>query len=416
MNYDVPGLADAAGPPLLAAWNAAIQETFQGLVPSVGSRFFKIDPDQIPNAASTTAVKWFADPAEPVGCLDREYARLLSDWGVRGRHALHNEYAEYRVIQQADPATGRLRNKRVEVTTELREYWLTVAMHDPEKVRSMAAGILGSQPAWEDLYGVANPMALSPADRKVRFSMLVAGNGGDQSLAAQGVPTQPTGPLNTEHALFMTHPINGLDDLLYIVMFGAKPYAQRVGGVLSPATRNQIFRAFNVEQLACRHADPAAAVGAHAQAYAGKSVGFSNPLGMYMATFAKSVFFWQGQEVPDDWVRFSRGQPGMVQRLDFGPPDDHPAFLDDIEVEVAGATQKVSGGYQVVQQLEVGPIVLVGQPTVVAPAEFVVLNTSSAPINCREAQICSSIQALKRDYEAAHSPVRIAPRRMGPQG
>jgi len=57
----------------------------------------------------------------------------------------------------------------------------------------------------------------------IAFSTLVAGHGNDGKLVAAGVPAQPTGRLNTDNALFMTHPINGLDDLLYIVMFGAKP-------------------------------------------------------------------------------------------------------------------------------------------------------------------------------------------------
>jgi len=54
-------------------------------------------------------------------------------------------------------------------------------------------------------------------------------------LVAAGVPAQPTGRLNTDNALFMTHPINGLDDLLYI-MFGAKPYASRTANGLEQAT------------------------------------------------------------------------------------------------------------------------------------------------------------------------------------
>lgn len=413
MPYDVPGQADTVSAQVLSAWNAAIQQQYQRLAPEFGTRFFSIDPQTIQNPTPTNAVKWFADPAEPVGCLDREYARLLSDWGIRGRQDLHNEYAEYRMIQTQDPATGRLRNKRVQVTTELREFWVCVAKTEPDTVRAMAQSVLGFAPSWQDLYGVADPTTLTPAQREVAFSRLVAGHGNDNALAAQGVPSQPTGPLNTENALFMTHPINGLDDLLYIVMFGAKPYARRVGNQLQPATRNQIFRAFGVEHLACRHADPAAAMGAHAQVFNGRMVAFANPLGVYIATFTKDVFTYQGQALPDGWVRFSRGQQGTFQRLEFGPPDSHAAFLDDIESEVAGVPQPVTGGYQVVQQMEVGPIVLLGPPSQVGAQEYVVLNTSMAPINCREAGVCPSIRTLKDEYDASHPLIRTGPRRMG---
>lgn len=412
MPYDTPGQADTVRPEVLNEWNKTVQQHYQRLATEFGTRFFAIDPNAIQNAIQTTAVKWFADPAEPVTCIDRDYARLLSDWGVRGRHALHNEYAEYRVVQAPDPTTGQPRNKRVQVTTELREFWVCVAKSDPHAVRAMAEEILGREPSWQDLYGVADPMSMTPAQREIAFSSLVAGHGNDRTLAQQGVPPQPTGPLNTENALFMTHPINGLDDLLYIVMFGARPYARRVGNDLQPATRNQIFRAFGVEHLACRHADPAAAMGAHAQVFQGRTVGFANPLGMYIATFSRDVFTYDGQTIPEQWVRFSRGRQGMFQRLEFGPPDSSPAFLDDIEVEVAGVTQPVSGGYQVVQQMEVGPLVLIGSPSQVGEAEYAVLNTSTAPINCREAGVCSSIRALKDEYDASHPFVRTGPRRM----
>jgi hypothetical protein len=413
MNYDVPGRADSVSAAVLNAWNDAIQQHYQQLTADLGSRFFSIDPQAILNPTSTTAVKWFADPVEPLGCLDREYAQLLSDWGLRGRHELHNEYAEYQIITVNDPNSGMPRPKRVEITTELREYWVCVAKHDPIAVRSMAASILGTSPSWQDLYGVPDPAVLTPDQREVAFSRQVAGHGNDRNLAAQGVPAQPVGPLNRERVLFMTHPINGLDDLIYIVMFGARPYARRVNNQLQPATRNQIFRAFGVEHLACRHADPAAAMGAHAQAFEGRTVGFANPLGVYLVNFTKGVFFYQNQTIPETWVRFSRGDSGVWQHLEFGPPDDHPAFLDDIEVEIGGVLQRVTGGYQVVQQLEVGPIVLFSTPTPVEPQEYVILNASSASINCREAEVCSAIQRLKDDYEAAHPLVRVGPRRMG---
>jgi hypothetical protein len=157
-----------------------------------------------------------------------------------------------------------MRPKRVQVTTELREYWVCVAMHDPVALRALTKNVLGLEPAWEDLYGVGDPLALSVDQRKLAFSTFVAGHGNDRELENLGVPAQPVGELNTDNALFMTHPINGLDDLLYIVLFGAKPYARGDVADPQPATREQIFREFDVEHLACRHADPAAAMGAHA--------------------------------------------------------------------------------------------------------------------------------------------------------
>lgn len=411
MPYEVPGRADQLKPNVIQKWNETIEAAYDSSEPQFGSRFFTLDPQTLQNPVPAS-IKWFAEPAEPNFCLGPDVARQLSDWGVKGRHEVQNEYCEYCVIQRPDQ-TGRSRPKRVHVTTELREYWVCVAKHDPGAVRDMAQGILEVQPTWQDLYGVADPQQLTGAQREIAFSKLVAGHGNDRKLQSAGVPAQPTGKLNTENALFMTHPINGLDDLLYIVMFGAKPYARRISGGLEPATREQIFREFGVEHLACRHADPTAAIGAHGAAYNGMTVAFANPLGMYIRSFAKDVFLINNNPVPDSWIRWSRGQAGMYQHLEFGPADGDAEFLDDIRVAVGASEEPLTGGFQVVQNIEVGPLVVAGGATPVAENEYVVLNTSSAPIRCHEADICTSIKRLKADYDARPT-VRVAPRTMRP--
>ena len=55
--------------------------------------------------------------------------------------------------------------------------------------------------------------AEAEAEREIAFGHALGGNGNDAHLVQAGVPAQPTGRLNTENALFMTHPINGIDDL-----------------------------------------------------------------------------------------------------------------------------------------------------------------------------------------------------------
>jgi hypothetical protein len=412
MAYDAPGGADQLTPTLTTRWNAEVQRAFNALLPGLGTRFFSIDPDTLANPVPAT-VKWFGDPAEPGFCLGSASARTLSDWGVRGRHALHNEYCEYRTVHRTDSA-GRSRPKRVQITTELREYWLCVAAADPARLRVMVAEILGVEPSWEDLYG-EDPAGLSERDRVLAFSRVVAGHGNDRALSQAGVPAQPTGPLNTDNALFMTHPINGLDDLIYIVLFGAKPYARTGQDGREPATREQIFREFGVEHLACRHADPAAAMAAHAAAYDGRTVAFQNPLGMYILGFAENLFQFRGGPVPAEWIRWSRGQDGMHQRLVFGPGDEDDAFLDDITVSVGSSEEPVTGGFQVVQQMEVGPLVLAGEAGPVDDGEFVLLDQSDVPIVCRDAGVCEAIRRLKAEHDAAPiGMVRTGPRTMEP--
>lgn len=412
MVYAVPGRADELPDSLVRRWNSRIAAEFERLRPTLGSRFFTIDPDEIA-LATPAAVKWFGDPAEPAFCLEPGVARELSDWGVRGRQALHNEYCEYAAVHRPDQ-DGRLRLKRIQVTTELREYWLTIARADPDTLRAMVAGILGTAPGWSELYGVANPTTLSERRREVAFARLVAGHGNAADLVQAGVPAQPTGSLNTENALFMTHPINGLDDLLYIVMFGAQPYLRRTADGVSAATREQIFRAAEVEHLACRHADPAAAAGAHGAAVEGRTVAFADPLGVYIQSFPREIFLLDDQPIPQEWVRFSRGTDDMFQRLEVGPPDDDPAFLDQVRVAIGARDEPLVGGHQIVENVEVGPLVMVGPESAVADDERIILDADDGPIVCREASICESIRALKAEFDGSGTTSRVAPRRMGP--
>jgi hypothetical protein len=415
MAYDVPGRADSLSAELLGHWNDEISRTFDGMS-GLHSRFFSIDFEVLNGPAAVDAVKWPGDSAEAASCIDEQTAQILSDWGKEGRHGLHNEYCEYAVITSTDDS-GRVRPKRVQVTTELREYWVTIAMHDPDRVRDLVTEVLGDEPTWEDLYGTADPSALSPQARKEAFSRQVAGHGRDKELEKRHVPADPEGRLNNENALFMSHPINGLDDLIFIVLFGAQPFAKRLDKRHVRASKDEIF-ATSRPDLACRHADPAAALGAYAAAFAGKQVAFANPLGMYIREPNLDVFRYQGETIPKQWANFSRGNPGMHQRLEFGPRDEDDAFLDEITVSVGAADEPMVGGYQLIRELDVGPFVLIGSGEPVSDDEFVVVDAVDQPIACNEAQVCRAIRELKarhdRDEPGPLSLVGTGPRAMGP--
>ncbi len=391
MSYEAPGRADTLAPPLLERWNETIVAAHAQLS-EFDTRFFVIDPSSLGDA-SPAPVEWFADPLEPAHCLGAVAAQRVCDHGLPARQLLHDEYCEYRIVARTD-ASGRRRPKRVEVTTELREYWLCLAEHDPPLVRETASSTLGREVSWKDLYGVSTPEALAPAERRLAFARLVAGGAGSPEFEKAGVPVHPTGPLNRDHLLFMTHPINGLDDLLFIVMFGARPYAHVVADARHPALLEQIFAApHGSPQLFCRHADPAAAAAAHAAAFEGRSLAFANPLGMYIRNFTAEVFAFDGGPLPEQWIRPGRGFTGAWQRLEIGPGDDDDVFLDDI-VDLAEANERpLVGGYQIVRQIEVGPLVAVGAPSLVSDDEFVAL-PEAPPIACGEADFCANVRMI----------------------
>ncbi len=410
MRYDAPGHADELSEELRGRWNETIARAYDSQNDALKSRFFSLDPDALARSRATDAITWPGDPGKPAFCVGEANARALSDWGLAGRRAVQLEYCEYMVINRRDQ-TGALRPKRVEVTTEFREYWACVAMHDPDGVRAMATQVLGAEPAWRELYGVADPHALSAEEREVAFGHTVAGHGNDRRLRIAGVPAQPTGRLNMERALFMTHPINGIDDLIYVAIFGAHPYAVLDRDERRQASGDDVFSAFNVAHLACNHADPTISLGVYDAVYRGGQVAFADPLGVYIRAPNLEVFSYRGQPLPAQWVRFGRGRPGLHQRLEFGPPDDHEAFLDDIVLSLGASEQPVTGGYQLLRELEIGPLLRVGDADPIDEDEWRLLQPAAATISCDDEESCKPVRDLLQRFEAEQTG-RSGPRSM----
>jgi hypothetical protein len=410
MPYDAPGHADELSDELRERWNETIARAYAAQNDALKKRFFSLDPDVLRDPRPTDAIKWPGDPGKPAFCVGEENAQALSDWGLTGRRAVQLEYCEYMVLSGRDE-TGALRPKRVEITTEFREYWACIAMHDPDKVRAMAADVLGAEPSWEELYGVADPHALSAEAREIAFGHTVAGHGNDRRLRVAGVPAQPTGRLNMERALFMTHPINGIDDLIYVAIFGAHAYCVAERDQRRQASGDDVFSAFKVTHLACNHADPTISLGVYDLVYHGARVAFSNPLGMYIRRPNLEVFSLDGAPLPDDWVRFSRGREGSYQRLVFGPPDDHRAFLDDITLSLGASEQPLHGGYQLLRELEIGPLMQSADADPIEDEEWELLETAPGTIACDDAESCKPVRELLTRYEAEHAG-RKAPRTM----
>ena len=214
-----------------------------------------------------------------------------------------------------------------------------------------------------------------------------------------------------ERALFMTHPINGIDDLIYVAIFGAHPYAVSERDQRRQASGDDVFSAFKVGHLACNHADPTISLGVYDRVYHGKQAAFADPLGMYIRVPNLEVFSYKGKPVPDDWVRFSRGRPGSYQRLVLGPPDDHEAFLDDITLALGASEQPLTGGYQLLRELEIGPLLAFGDADPITDSEWELLEPAAATIACDDAESCKPVRELLTRFEAEHAG-RAAPRTM----
>ncbi len=64
--------------------------------------------------------------------------------------------------------------------------------------------------------------------------------------------------------------------------------------------------------------------------------------------------------------------------------------------------EPLTGGYQVVRHVQVGPLAALGAPKDVPPDDFVVLPDPPGPIRCRDAGVCGDVvRPLKEAFEAA---------------
>lgn len=404
--FSSPGLADEDAPDaIIEAWNTRIADEIARRKPSP---FLKLDPTDISGGKVSTAVKWPGHPLEPADCLGETIAEKLSDWGWLGRAELHNEYLEYMLVMRPDTG-GTLRPKRFVATTELMEWWQIMAIHDLQFFLGKIKTITGRVYTSEELFGV-DSATWGVLPKEVRRNLFV------QRIAGQGRDAPPTHSLNQDHALFMSHPINGLDDLIYIVHFGSFAYAVQENGVRRRARIEEIFLNAGAEYLFCRNADPGAAAGAYSQVFLNqpgtpraKEIAFGDPVGMYIRTFSHNDLLHSGVAIPESWIRFSRGDHnGTPQRLEFGPADDEPAFLDEITLG-SGNDAPVVNGYQLAKRIEVGPLVMIAENArEISDEEFVdVPATAPGAISCglEDNDRCKDIAKFFDLYQANRSLV-----------
>src|SRR5215470_2517078 len=335
-----------------AAWPATQQALLKELVngddsdfhgDTTGLTFLQPDPSGIARQVPVP-VLWSPVPRRALDCLGRAGARELCDWAppenaprpqyqkLRGGREFHTEYCEYTVVLDAQG-----RPKRVEITTELREWWLCLARHAPDRLLAEATTVLygeraGSQRVrYRDLYGNLDPRReTDPMKRGAAFEAQVAGS-------EVGAPrVVPQGRINRDHALFMCQPINGLDDLYFILLLAARRFARDTPGGVTAAPLpwlfldNPYYRDYPDDMAALphlygTHADPAVARAVQLAAWDNRAFSV-DPLAAVLprAEFAADrLAFPAGVDGAEErWVRWSRSAgPGLYQRLVIGPDD-----------------------------------------------------------------------------------------------
>jgi len=316
--FDPPGFCDDLSEELLDAWNNQIKETyyevrnnFQQRQHNFG-RFFRLNPTVSEQNRVKKIIEWGAHPRFIESCLGSNRAHLFCD-SYSNDARYQAEYCEYRIIDRKDP-DGRFRPKRVQITTELRDYWTCIAQRDPEKLKEMVRETIHMETDWNLLYG-ADPYKLNEIERKEAFQIHVAGLG---EQLDRWIKPLSVG-INEQNALCMINPFNGLYDLLYSLMFGAVPYI-----INKPDLQKKKHKIENVKQIflgvkdriqdpgknfrICAHADTSIVKRVYEQALYGRKMSLSNPVGLYIFSFNSDLFFLKDNPIPKRWMRWSRGQ------------------------------------------------------------------------------------------------------------
>lgn len=108
-------------------------------------------------------------------------------------------------------------------------------------------------------------------------------------------------------------------------------------------------------------------------------------------------------------MRWSRGQKGSFQRLELGPGDDDAVFLDNISLHVGQEPEPLEGGYQLIKEMEVGPLIATAPTSPPSEGEFLVI-PAGVPIDSRTTGVCEDVNTLKAEHARATAP-KPAPRR-----
>jgi len=271
---------------------------------------------------------------------------------------------------------------------------------------------------FDDLYG-QDPTGLSPKERQNAFMRVTAGSD------VRNPRLVPVGPCNRDRALFMCHPINGLDDLYFTIQLGAQPCARLHDGRLlsvpmmwlflnHPWFRNNPDDMRQLRDTYCRNLDPTVAAGAYSAASVGASIALADPPGVYMweEDFDVNALYYRSERIDERWVRWRRPDEGTRhQRLEVGPSDDDAAFLDDIEVRRGSITTPLTGGFQLLELLSVGLQLVVGEPTPLKREDYYLLQPWAGEFRCgsRASEVCQQLAAVGRVIDGGAATIQTTP-------
>ena len=142
-----PGLLADLGRAGARAWSRRVAARLEVLLQGAGPNpFLRAAPDA--ETAGLASADWTGLPSRVVGCLRRARALELLD----GERRLQEEYLEWRTVRDRGGAITR-----VELTTELRDYWQVLAAHEPARTVDLVGELSGRAVEPREVYGIRSP-------------------------------------------------------------------------------------------------------------------------------------------------------------------------------------------------------------------------------------------------------------------
>lgn len=360
---DAPGGLDDLGVDGRQAWtrrvNDCIDEISQGL--TNGPNRFVTHP----LTAATphrTAIDWTGLPARLVACVTRARALELLDWTAprgNGRvRRLQEEYLEWRVVRDDDGI------RRVELTTELSDYWRVLAAHEPQRALDLVAEFAGDRVDPAAVYRDCDPFdpATTPEQREAAF---------EAAMLSDDDPS----PYNDGTAAItcMVQRSNTLAALAALVLVATEPRVMRdlASGKLRCLTCDECIPLVGEAAQAGRLSDPVLVERVSRLAFEGRLAALDDPVGVYIQgvehTRLRTPF---GEVVPPAWFTFDRGSGPAAnddgrprwQRLTLEAPAPSGLRISDL-VDVA-TEQPIQYGGQIADLVQVAVVLRVSDANV----------------------------------------------------
>ena len=293
-----PGGLRDLGETGMADWAAVVAGCVRASVPADGHPcLLQAAGDRTPHV---TGPDWTGLPTRVVGCLTRARALPLLD----AERALQEEYIEWRTVRDR---AGTIR--RVELTTELAEYWRVLAAHEPARTVELVGELTGRAVGPQDVYGTLAPASLDRGEREQAFAATMIARPNRLNDGRDGI-------------CFMASRSNGLSALVGIVAAAATPFVVRdpLTGRRRCASAGEAIPLLGGAAVAGRASDPVIVERLGRLAYERRLVALDDPVGVYVQGVEHTrLRAPDGSTVPPEWFVAGRGCPRHAESPDGRP-------------------------------------------------------------------------------------------------